>query len=154
MSCSGPDEVARVWKPMLDWFAANNIDYRSTPAEAGLIVDEATATITVEQFYRNPAGRPAVHAGHVMSTTVTVPLLVAPPDGLLDAYRHTVIQVRRDRLLKDAAMAVRELLGEASTVDQGAIWLKRCRPGPQEPRDPCRPDDGLGGVPGHDRVVA
>lgn len=85
------------------WMQANDLPV-GIPDDAHLAVDEEAGTITVEVFALDDEGRKMLHARkHLMTTMATYPLKVPPPPGLLDAYRHTVQRLRRQR---DATAAI------------------------------------------------
>jgi hypothetical protein len=82
------------------WMKDNGMPCRS-PDDAELAIDWAFGTVTVEEYVFDDDGRVVIHAGQAMTQLVVYPLLVPPPEGLIDAYRRTVGELRRER---DAAV--------------------------------------------------
>jgi hypothetical protein len=98
------------WK----WMQANGLP-STIPDDAHIDVDEQAGTITVEVWALTAEGGLQLHAGRALTTVATFPLVVPPPPGLMDAYRHTVARIRAERnavagIRQQAAAIIEEYL--------------------------------------------
>jgi hypothetical protein len=113
------------WK----WMQANGLP-STIPDDAHIDVDEQAGTITVEVWALTAEGGLQLHAGRALTTVATFPLVVPPPPGLMDAYRHTVARIRAERnavagIRQQAAAIIEEYL-----IARGHPGVAGARPDP------------------------